>query len=70
MSKFKKTPSDNKINIPNQPGVVFQIDGQTVTGEITIDKNTKVTAVPAKGYKFPPNAKRNWNYTFVNDADE
>lgn len=68
---IRKSPSDNKIRIPNQSGVVYQIDGKTVSGEVTINKSTRVTAVPAKGFKFPKNARRNWQYTFVeDDADE
>ena len=62
-----KSPSDNKIRIPNQRGVIYKIDGETVEGEVTIDKSTKVTAVPAEGFKFPRNARRNWQFTYTDD---
>ena len=57
-------PGDNVITIPNVPGVQYQIDGVTVTGDVVVDKSTTVTAVPVKGVKFVDGAETEWRYVW------
>lgn len=52
----------NTITIPAVEGVVYSIDGVTVTGNVVIDSVTDVEARPATGYSFPANTGRNWVY--------
>lgn len=52
------------ITIPTVTGVVYQIDGKTKTGTVTITKNTVVTSVPASGYKFALDVDTDWGFTF------
>lgn len=52
------------ITIPTVTGVIYKIDGVTKTGTVTITKDTVVTAVPAKGYKFPAVTDNDWLFVF------
>lgn len=52
------------ITIPTTTGVVYQIDGKTVSGTVTITKDTIVTAVPAAGYTFAAVSDDDWFYKF------
>lgn len=52
------------LTIPTVTGVVYKIDGKIVTGDVTITENVVVTAVPAKGYKFPTVSDDDWFYSF------
>lgn len=52
------------ITIPVVTGVVYQIDGVTKAGTVTITKDTVVTAKPAAGYKFPAVTDADWLYKF------
>lgn len=52
----------NTITIPTVTGVVYQIDGKTVTGTKVITENTVVTAMPSPGYKFPEVTDNDWFY--------
>ena len=52
------------ITIPVVTGVVYKINGEVVTGTVTITTDTIVEAEPAVGYKFPPVTDTDWLYTF------
>jgi hypothetical protein len=56
----------NVITIPSVTGVVYKIGGVTKpAGTVTITTNTIVDAVPATGFKFPPDVDTDWGYTFA-----
>ena len=48
------------ITIPTVTGVIYQIDGVTKTGSVTITKDTVVTAKAAPGYKLPAVTDDDW----------
>lgn len=49
------------ITIPTAVGVVYQIGGVDQTaGPVVISETTTVTAKPASGYVFPPDADDDW----------
>lgn len=49
------------ITIPAVTGVVYSINGEVVAaGPVVITEDTVVTAAPAPGYVFPPNADNDW----------
>lgn len=52
------------ITIPTVTGVVYTINGEPVTGDVTITADTLVTAYPASGYKFPVPTDNDWLYDF------
>lgn len=52
------------ITIPVTTGVVYQINGVTKTGTVTITTDTLVTAKPASGYKFPAVTDNDWLFEF------
>lgn len=51
------------ITIPTVAGVEYLIDGEVVTGAVTITKDTVVTARPASGHKFPEITDDDWFYS-------
>ena len=53
----------NTITIPTVIGVVYKIDGETVTGQVVITEDKIVTAEPADGYKFPAVTDDDWLFT-------
>lgn len=53
------------ITIPVVAGVVYQIDGNDVTGPVVISQDTVVTAHPANGYVFPDVTDDDWFFKFV-----
>lgn len=53
------------ITIPTVTGVAYYIDGEVVTGTVTITEDTLVVAMPATGYKFPPVTDNDWLYVFA-----
>lgn len=57
-------PATDKITIPTVTGVVYQIDGMDVTGEVTITKDTVVTARTETGYVFAPGSDDDWSFQF------
>jgi len=63
------TPSYNGtthvISIPATAGVVYSIDGNDVSGDVTISETTEVDARPAAGYTFPANTVTNWTYVYT-----
>lgn len=58
----------NTLKIPNTPGVVYKIDGEPVSGDIVINKDTTVTAEPDKGYSFAEDAETSVTFT-VEESD-
>jgi HK97 family phage prohead protease len=64
-----QTPSYNgathTLTIPGQAGVVYEIDGSSVTGNVVIEETTDVEARPATGYSFPSNTNRDWTYVYT-----
>lgn len=59
------TFEDNEITIVATTGVVYSINGEPVTGTVTIDEDTEVEAAPAEGYFIPAGATRSWNFTYT-----
>lgn len=55
----------NTITIPTVTGVTYQINGQTVTGDVVISEPTIVNAVPASGHKFPNVVDDDWFFDVV-----
>jgi len=53
------------ITIPSVTGVVYKIDGEVVSGTVTITQNTVVTADPQSGYKFPAVIDDDWFFSFA-----
>lgn len=53
------------ITIPTVTGVIYMINGEVVTGTVTIAVDTVVNAVPASGYKFPTVTDSDWFFDFV-----
>jgi hypothetical protein len=53
------------ITVPGTTGVVYKINGEQVTGTVTITESTVVTAEPALGYKFPAVTDDDWLFTFA-----
>lgn len=54
----------NTITIPTIAGVIYSIDGETVTGDVVITSNTDVEARAAQGYQFPSGATTSWNFDY------
>lgn len=50
------------ITIPSVTGVVYKINGETVTGDVVITSDTIVKAYPATGYRFPAVIDDDWYY--------
>lgn len=53
------------ITIPSVTGVIYQINGITKTGTVTITVDTVVNAIPAPGYRFPDVTDDDWFFDFV-----
>lgn len=53
------------VTIPVVAGVVYTLDGETVTGDVTITETTVFNAHPASGYVFPANAVDRWQIVFA-----
>jgi HK97 family phage prohead protease len=64
-----QTPSYNgathTLTVPAQAGVVYEIDGSSVTGDVVIEETTDIEARPATGYSFPANVNRDWTYVYT-----
>jgi hypothetical protein len=48
------------VTIPTTTGVDYFINGALVTGDVVITEDTRVTAAPATGYKFPAMSDNDW----------
>lgn len=57
-------PTTDSVTIPVVTGVVYQRNGETVTGSFTITEDTVVTAVPAAGYTFTPTSDTSWTINY------
>lgn len=57
--------AENEITIPSTTGVIYSIEGATVSGVITIDRDTQVDARPAPGYEFPSGATDSWTFVYT-----
>lgn len=53
-----------EITIPVVTGVIYQINGLTVSGVVTITEDTIVTCVPGSGYTFPPVTDTDWLFIY------
>ena len=58
----KPTQDGDDITIPATTGVIYKINGEVVTGTVTITEDVIVTAQPAPGYQFPPTADTDWGF--------
>lgn len=58
------TQSGNTVTIPSITGVEYVVDGNVVTGSLTIDEDTLVSAQPETGYQFPSGATTEWLMEF------
>lgn len=52
------------ITIPTVTGVEYRIDGEVVSGMVTITEDTVVTAHALSGYRFPVVTDDDWFYAF------
>lgn len=57
-------PTTKVITIPTVVGVEYRINGEVVSGDVTITKDTVVTARPTSGHKFPEVTDDDWFYNF------
>jgi hypothetical protein len=57
--------STHVITIPSVTGLVYKIDGDVVTGAVTITADTIVTVEAAAGYKLPAVTDEDWLYDYV-----
>jgi hypothetical protein len=53
------------ITIPTVTGVEYRINGDVVTGTVTITTDTLVTANPTTGYRFPAVVDNDWFFSFT-----
>lgn len=56
------TAVGNVVTIPVKTGVVYTINGEVVTGEVTITEDTIVVAKPAPGYKWDGIVDNDWYF--------
>lgn len=61
----KPTQVGNVVTIPATAGVVYKINGEVVSGDVTITEDTLVTAQPAAGYQFPPVVDEDWLFDYA-----
>lgn len=57
-------PVDHEITIPSVTGVEYRIDGQVVTGVVTIEETTEVEAYAKPGYSFAHNTDTDWIFSY------
>lgn len=50
------------VTIPTVTGVTYRVDGEPVTGDITVVGSLTVTATPDAGYVFPVGATTSWTF--------
>lgn len=53
------------VTIPSVTGLVYKIDGEVVTGTVTITTDTIVTVEAAAGYKLPAVTDDDWFFDFT-----
>jgi hypothetical protein len=54
----------DEVTVPSTPGVVYEVDGETVTGTFVITEDTVVTARPAEGYTFTDTSDTDWTINY------
>lgn len=59
------TFADNEITIVATTGVDYLIADTVVTGTVTIEEDTEVTAEAQEGYFIPAGATRSWSFTYT-----
>lgn len=59
------TQAGNVVTIPTVAGVEYLIDGEIVSGAVTITEDTVVTARPTAGHKFPQVTDDDWLFEFA-----
>jgi hypothetical protein len=52
------------VTIPSVTGVVYERNGEPVTGSFVITEDTVVTARPDEGYAFTPTSDTDWTINF------
>jgi len=57
-------PAENEITIPTVTGVSYIIDGETVTGVVTITEDTEVFVEATTGHYLGANTTRSWTFTY------
>lgn len=57
--------STHVITIPSVTGLIYKIDGEVVTGTVTITTDTVVTVEAAAGYKLPAVTDDDWFFDFT-----
>lgn len=62
MSKVKFNEKTNTLFVPEVTGVVYKIDGEPVSGSITIKKDTTIVAEPYTGYSFPEGTETEFHF--------
>ena len=62
MSRLQYDEQKQVITVPEVTGVEYRIGGEPVTGDVHIDEDTIVTAVPTGRYKFPEGAQARWTF--------
>jgi hypothetical protein len=58
----KPTLVGSTLTIPTVAGVIYKINGEVVSGALTIDEDVIVSAQPAIGYQFPPATDTDWGF--------
>lgn len=62
VNPVKPTQVGDDITIPSTTGVIYKINGEVVSGVVTITEDVIVEAQPAPGYQFPPAADTDWGF--------
>lgn len=57
------------VIIPDDKGVEYQIDGETVTGTVEAEGVVSVKAVPKSGYRFTEGCETEWTFESLDDVD-
>lgn len=65
-----KHPGDNTIKVPSVPGVIYKINGNVVSGTVTVSESVTMTAEEAPGYTFPEGATTAWRFVWKDKAPE
>lgn len=65
VTSVKPTQAGNVLTVPTTTGVVYQINGEPVSGQVTITEDVLVTAETETGYKFADVSDNDWFFDFV-----
>lgn len=61
----KPTQVGNVVTIPSATGLVYKINGEVVSGSVTLTEDVMVVAEPAAGYVFPNVSDKDWFFDFT-----